>query len=323
MEAIFGLDVADPQVALERTEFVHADTRHSVINKLVRQLELDTVVHCAVAVSSPRSARALHETDVIGTMNVLTACAGEASPVQRVVVKSSVALYGTEASDPSFLREEHAGRAAAHNHVQADLLEMEQLVQDFAIRNRRTEVTVLRLGNRVGLRDFSPLARYFSLPAVPRFLGYDPRLQLLHEDDAVEALYRAVVAGHAGVFNVAGPGVILLSQAIASAGKRELPLLPPAAHWLSRAALKAVTGLDFPAHLTDLLRHDLVVDCSKLRDEFGWLPGYESRSAMLEFVSRTVEEAVEPRPPQPQEYELQSYLARRRQAGRPVSAVPR
>src|SRR5919204_4637389 len=204
VEAIFGLDVADPQVALERTEFVHADTRHSVINKLVRQLELDTVVHCAVAVSSPLSARALHETDVIGTMNVLTACAGEASPVQRVVVKSSVAVYGTEPSDPSFLREEHAGRAPAHGHVQADLLEMEQLVQDFAIRNRRTEVTVLRLGNRVGLRDVGPLARYFSLPAVPRFLGYDPRVQLLHEDDAVEGLYRAVVAGHPGIFNVAG-----------------------------------------------------------------------------------------------------------------------
>src|SRR5919204_1515909 len=164
VEAIFGLDVADPQVALERTEFVHADARHSVINKLVRQLELDTVVHCAVTVTRPIGARAVHETDVIGTMNVLAACAGEGSPVRRLVVKSSVAVYGSDPSDPSFLREEHAGRATARDAVQADLLEMEQLVQDFAIRNGRIEVTVLRLGNSVGLRHFGPLARYLSLP---------------------------------------------------------------------------------------------------------------------------------------------------------------
>ena len=275
-------------------------------------------MHCAVAVDSPLGARALHETDVIGTMNVLAACAGEASPVKRVVVKSSVAVYGTEPSDPSFLREEHAGRAPARSPLQSDLLEMEQLVQDFAIRNGRTEVTVLRLGHRVGLRDFGPLARYFSLRAVPRFLGYDPRLQLLHEDDAVEALYRAVVAAHPGVFNVAGSGVILLSQAIELAGKRQLPLLPPGAGWLTRLAIKAATGFDLPAHLAQVISSDLVVDCSKLREEFGWLPGYESRAVMLDFVNQSVEEGVEIRPPQPEEYELQAYLSRRRRSGRAV-----
>jgi hypothetical protein len=120
---------------------------------------------------------------------------------------------------------------------------------------------------------------------------------------------------------VAGSGVILLSQAIEAAGKRQLPVLPPAASWLSRLAVKAATGLELPSHLTDVLMHDLVVDCTKLRDEFGWLPGFDSRSAMLEFVNRSVEEAFEPRPPQPEEYELQAYLARRRRAGRPVQAV--
>jgi UDP-glucose 4-epimerase len=198
---------------------------------------------------------------------------------------------------------------------------MEQLVQDFAIRNRKTEVTILRLGNRIGFRDFGPLSRYFSLPAVPRFLGYDPRLQLLHEEDAIEALYRAAVAGHPGVYNVAAPGVVLLSQAIELAGKRQLPVLPPAARWLSRLALRAAAGFDLPAHLADVLSSGLVVDCTRVRDEFGWLPGHDSKATMLEFVSSAGEEAVELRPPPPQEYELQAYLARRRRAGRPLRAV--
>ena len=40
---LFGCDVADPVSALEEMDFVHADTRHAVIAKLIRQLRIDTV----------------------------------------------------------------------------------------------------------------------------------------------------------------------------------------------------------------------------------------------------------------------------------------
>src|ERR1700756_642265 len=99
---LFGCDVVDPVSAIEEMDFVHADTRLSVIGKLVRRLGIDTVVHLAVMVDSPRNERSIHETDVIGTMNVLVGCAAPSSPVQRLVVKSSAAVYGASPSDPSF-----------------------------------------------------------------------------------------------------------------------------------------------------------------------------------------------------------------------------
>jgi UDP-glucose 4-epimerase len=182
-------------------------------------------------------------------------------------------------------------------------------------------VTVLRLGHRLTLREPAPLTSYFRLPAVPRFLGYDPRLQLLHEDDAVEALYRATVAGHTGVFNVAAPGVILLSQAIELAGKRQLPVLPPYGTVLGRMALRVAAGLDLPAHLADFLINGCVVDCGRLRQEFGWLPGHDTKQAMLEFVQGADDEVAELAPAQPQEYELTAYLHRRRRSGRDVRDV--
>jgi len=52
VSSLFGCDVADPASALEEMDFVHADTRQSVIGKLVRQLRIDTVVHMAVTVDS-------------------------------------------------------------------------------------------------------------------------------------------------------------------------------------------------------------------------------------------------------------------------------
>jgi len=96
---LFGCDVADPVSALEDMDFVHADTRHAVIGKLIRQLQIDTVVHMAVSVDSAGEDRAAHETNVIGTMNVLVGCAGQSSPVERLVVKSSQA--STERAQPT------------------------------------------------------------------------------------------------------------------------------------------------------------------------------------------------------------------------------
>ncbi len=48
------------------------------------------------------------------------------------------------------------------------------------------------------------LSRYLAGPVVPTVIGHDPRLQLLHEQDALGALERATVAGKAGTFNVGG-----------------------------------------------------------------------------------------------------------------------
>ena len=49
--------------------------------------------------------RAAHENNVIGTMNILAACAGPDSPVRKVVFKSSAHYYGCERDDPAFFTE--------------------------------------------------------------------------------------------------------------------------------------------------------------------------------------------------------------------------
>src|SRR5258708_22411782 len=102
-------------------DFVHADTRQSVIGKLVRQLRIDTVVHMAVTVDSGGEDKAAHETNVIGTMNVLAGCAGPSSPVRRLVVKSSQAVYGAAPGDASFVAGDAAVPARPPYRVTRDL----------------------------------------------------------------------------------------------------------------------------------------------------------------------------------------------------------
>jgi UDP-glucose 4-epimerase len=311
---LFGCDVADPVSALEEMDFVHADTRHAVIGKLVRQLNIDTVVHMAVSVDSAGEDRATHETNVIGTMNVLTGCTGPAGPVERLVVKSSQAVYGAGPMDPSFFSEEMVGaERQGGSFVTVDLREMEQLVTEFAFRNDDCRVTMLRLGYRV--TEDTTLAKYLSLPIVPTFTGFDPRLQLLHEEDAAEAVVRAAMGLHAGTFNVAGEGVVLLSQAIAIMGGRAAPVLFPYGRWMARLGLRAITGIHLPGHVADLLAFGSVADCARLKAEFGWSPAFNTRAVMDSFARGKDVEVIEA-PSPPQEYELQVYLQRRRRAER-------
>jgi UDP-glucose 4-epimerase len=310
---LFGCDVADPISALEEMDFVHADTRHAAIGKLVRQMHIDTVVHLAVMVDSPRDERSIHETDVIGTMNVLVGCSAPSSHVRRLIVKSSQAIYGAGRTDPSFFSEDMTSVERTASSITRDLLDMEQLVSEFALRNESCQVSVLRLGFRVS--EDTTLARYLSLPIVPTFAGFDPRLQLLHEDDAAEAIVRAVLGEHPGVFNVAADGVVLLSQAIAIMGGRPAPILPPYGHWIARLGLRAMTRVDIQAYLADVIAFGSVMDCSRLEAEFDWKPAHTSR-AVMDALARGKELEVIEAPSPPQEYELQVYLQRRRREAR-------
>jgi UDP-glucose 4-epimerase len=106
---------------------------------------------------------------------------------------------------------------------------------------------------------------------VPTIFGRDARLQFLHFDDALEVLHRSVVEDHPGTYNVAGPGVLALSQAIRRAGRISVPVLEPGvagAVALARTMGFGRYGLD----QVDLFVHGRVVDISRLEQEYGFTP---------------------------------------------------
>ena len=270
IEEIVALDTRGPTVQLRRTDVVHADIRHSLIGKLLRALRIDTVVHTALIVDPQRTAgRVVHETNVIGTMNLLAACAAADSPVRKLVVKTSTAIYGSEPDDPSFWSEEMRRTAPPRDGFTRDLDEVEGYVRDFALRKPDAVTTQLRFANVLGPGHDTPFTRLFDLPAVPTVAGFDPRLQFIHEQDAVRALEHAVLDDRPGTFNVAGDGIVLLSQAINMLGKPNLPVLPFMGAGGAVFFLNRLLPINFPNHLVRLLQFGRVVDTSALKERFG------------------------------------------------------
>jgi UDP-glucose 4-epimerase len=276
IERVVGVDTVPPrpevQTSLGRTQFVRADIRNPLIAKVIAQNEVDTVVHMNV-IATPLGAggrTAMKEINVIGTMQLLAACQ-KAPTMRKLVVKSTTAVYGSSPRDPALFTEDVEPRALPKSGYAKDAVEVEGYVRGFGRRRPDVDLTLLRFTNFIGPSIETPLTRYFSLPVVPTVLGFDPRIQLCHEDDGVEVLRRAALEDHPGIYNVGGPGVLLLSQAIRRAGRPSFPVPSPAVTVV--AGLFRRAGLvDFSPEQMRYLSHGRCADVGRLAAEFGWTP---------------------------------------------------
>ena len=142
---------------------------------------------------------------------------------------------------------------------------------------------MLRFANVIGPRGDSVLSRYFGSPLVPVPFGFDPRLQLLHEDDALEVLRLATMRERAGTFNVGGAGVVLLSQAIRRAGRVPVPVIGPAT--LVGRLVRPLGIAGFSAQQLAALRHSPVADTTRLSEVFDYRPAYSSVEAFDDFAA--------------------------------------
>ncbi len=279
IETIIGVDTREPRRELERTEFVKVSNQHSLIQRIVRAAEIDTVIDTRLIVNSlAASTRFTHENNVIGTMNILAACTGSDSPVRKFVFKSSTQFYGSEQDDPAFFTERMRRPHKPGSMLERDIVEAEQAVADFADKRPEVTVTTLRCANVLGPDVETSFTRMFALPAVPMVLGFDPRLQFVHEDDIVHALEHAALNKLPGTFNVAADGVLALSEAISLVGKRALPVLPPFGSHLLLGPLRRL-GFRIPDELANLMRFGRGVD-NRLYKATGFEYGFTSREAV-------------------------------------------
>ncbi|MFK0011237.1 NAD-dependent epimerase/dehydratase family protein [Streptomyces sp. NPDC091027] len=290
VERVIAVDAVPPPHRLGSAQFVCTDIRQSSIVRVLAEHAVDTVVHLAVTGgrAGPGGAHsAVKETNVIGTMQLLGAC--QKSPtVRRLVVKSSTSVYGGTPRDPAVFTETTPPKSLPAGGFAKDAAEVEGYVRGFARRRPDVAVCVLRFANILGPFADSALAEYFSMPVMPTVLGYDPRLQFVHEDDVLEVLRLASLEPrrgtlNSGTFNIAGDGVLLLSQCSRRLGRPTLPLLLPALTWVG-SALRAVGVTDFSPEQMRLLTHGRVVETAQMREVLGFDPLYTTAETFADFA---------------------------------------
>ncbi|WP_279102733.1 NAD-dependent epimerase/dehydratase family protein [Gordonia bronchialis] len=289
IERILAVDSRVPRKDLlrrmGRAEFLRLDIRRPAIAKALASYDVDTVVHAATSImeTAPHSA-AIKEFNVVGAMQVCAACQRTPS-VKRLVLRSTAMVYGASGRDPSHFAEETPARREPTRGYGRDLLDVEGYVRGLGRRRQDIDITIVRLQAMLGPRINTRMSSYLSLPVVPTVIGYQPRLQFLHEEDALAAMEHVTLAGKAGTFNISGDGVVTLTQAIRRAGHVELPV--------PSGLLAPITGVfqdlrsaRLRSSQTEFLTYGRVLDTTRMRTELGFVPRYNTLETLDDFLER-------------------------------------
>ena len=284
VEEIVGVDARLPVHDLGRTRIVRAELTSPVIAAVLQRERIDTLVHLAITStgegSGPQGRARVKEHNVIGTMQLLAA-AQRAPHLRSVILKSSTAIYGSDAANRALFSED--ADTEPRSDYARDVTEAESYARAFSRRRDGVVLTILRFASLLGSGIDSAFARYLSLPVIPTVLGYDPRIQLCHTDDAVEVLRRACLDTRPGIFNVAGPGVLYLSQAARIAGRPTAAVPLPMVEGLA-GVFRRVRRMDVTADQLQYLSYGRVADITRLRERFGYEPRYSTRQTLRAFL---------------------------------------
>lgn len=276
---VIGLDADPPEEEIEGLDFIQADIRNPLLAELLKEEAVDTVCHLAFD-ESHRPSESSFDLNVMGTMKVFSACV-EAN-VRKIVFMSSTLVYGAEPMNSAFLREEHALNGKRSNGTVRDLVEVEGFINGFRGQAPSSMiVTVLRFAHIVGPKCDTPMTRFLREETAPVLMGFDPMMQVIHEDDVVGAIVHAVDQDMPGTFNVAAEHGLPLFKLMGLGGKFPIPILHPLAYLGASVLGPSIAPIDL-----NYLRYPCVGDLRRMREDLGFTPQYTSEETLREFAAQ-------------------------------------
>ena len=260
----------------------------------------DVVVHLAfTVVDRGMHPEQVHLINVEGSLNVFEAAAR--AGVAKIVYASSIAAYGAWPDNPVPIPESHPTRGHPGFYYAEHKAEVEKFLDSF--ERNHPDITVVRIRPCIVVGPNSvdlfrgplptPLAGLLLSRLVPKALpdpGISP-VQFVHEDDVAEVFRLAIVSDSAkGAYNLAGAGSIAAPELAQTIGAFRVPIPAGLAKRLVDVAYRArisPTGSPW----VDMASHPVVVDTTRARQELGWIPRYDSRTALQDMLDRFREAA--------------------------------
>lgn len=252
--------------------------------------DADIVVHLAFIIMGSRDESA--RVNLAGTRNVFEATVAAQRP-RRLVYTSSVAAYGYHSDNPVPITEEVPTRGSPEHYYSEQKAACEATLAEVT-SGTTLEVFVLRpcivagpkapaLAEAMPWNHFPGAVRRLTraLPVLkPPFPDPGTPLQLVHHDDVAAAIaLAATTSAPPGAYNLAGDGVLSMSDVGAALGARPVPVPRLAA----TAASRVIARLPFVPSALEWLhvgRTSVVMDTTKAKSQLGWTPKYTAAETL-------------------------------------------
>jgi UDP-glucose 4-epimerase len=276
-ERIVGIDRRPFAGAPKDVELFQIDLRKKKAEDVFRIHDVKAVIHMGIMHDPRMSAEEHHSFNVVGTTRILEAAAKYG--VKKVVVVSSANVYGPSPDNSNFLSEDAPLMAASRFSGVRDLIEVDMLAHGFFWRHPAIETVILRPVHIVGPTIRNAPSNYLRLKYPWVLAGFDPMVQLIHQEDAARAMVEALRPGLKGVYNVVGPGEVPLLAVFRELGRTPVPV----PHLMARPLLGMLFRYrlaSFPPPELDHIQFLCMVDGSRWNTDVGWRPTHSMRDTI-------------------------------------------
>ena len=282
---VLALDSNTPPVPLHDIEFAEIDLQNPLLADLFESHRVGKVLHLDFQWDKRNDPR-IHERNVAGTRRLLEAAV--AANVRQVVLKSSILAYGARSDNPAYITENHITRGGKAGYAR-QLAEIEEEARDLRTQDHAPILSVLRFAYVVGPQAPTLMNDLLKLWAAPTLLGFDPLIQLVHENDVAAALEHALDRELDGPVNIAAQPPIPLARLMHLAGILPIPLIHPFAYATGRVPQFSKTLGQAQPIDWDYLRYPVIGDTTRMADEFLFAPAYDT-DALLAPVAEQGEQ---------------------------------
>lgn len=195
--------------------------------------------------------------------------------VKKLILLSSADVYGARAGNPQFLSEEAPLLAT----WPASLRDIDIMAGSFFWKRPDIETVILRPAHIAG-DSIDVMSRYLRLSPTPKLMGYDPMMQLVHEEDVVDAIRLSLKPQKRGIFNIAGPSPVPLGRILDQLGRATVPV----PHFLAGPALVGMARLhklDMDPQYLNHIKYVCMVDDARAKQTLG----YSAKRDLLQTIS--------------------------------------
>jgi UDP-glucose 4-epimerase len=209
---VLGVDRRPWPDCPEAIRVVRSDIRKREVEEVFRTERPQAVIHMATVTHLTERREDRYRINLGGTKAVFDFC--HRYGVQQALFVGRHTYYGAVPDAPLYLEEDEPPMALESFPELADLVAADLFAACALWRFPELATTVLRLVYTLGKAPAGTLGSFLGGRRVPMVFGFDPLFQFMHEVDAAGAIALALERRLRGVFNVAGPQPLPLSELV-------------------------------------------------------------------------------------------------------------
>ena len=283
---VIGIDRRRWTEAPQGVVVYELDIRKRAAEDVFRRHRPDAVIHMATVTHLTVRNEDRYRINLYGTRAVFDHC--HHYEVKRCLFVGRHTYYGAAADTALYHGEEDPPMAMTTFPELADLVAADLYAASALWRYPSLGTCILRICYTLGTGVAGTLATFLRGRFVPTVLGYDPLFQFIHEEDAASAICTALEKELRGVYNVAGPQPLPMSEMVRQAGRVPVPIPEP----LFGLALGRFGLPRLPPGAVAHLKYPVVIDDSSFRATTGWTHQHDELATLAEFRAASAQPAA-------------------------------